>query len=283
MRLPSPEEEIKLPLFGEAGIEVFIKRDDLIHPFISGNKWRKLMPLVELAKARKLNTMKSYGGAWSNHLLALAAAGASNGLKTIGIVRGEVVANPLLNLCRQFGMDLQFLDRQSYREVRSQLDMLYSDGDILTIPEGANCEEGRMGMAGLWKELCHEYDILLDSVGSGTSVQGLVQTNPGNTKVWGVMAVKDAALASRLESMGIRVFREYSRGGFARMDQKLIEACRAFTEKSGILLDPVYTGKQWMALLDLLENGRIERGSRILFVHSGGLAGWMSDRANALG
>lgn len=281
MNLPSPEQELHHPLFEEKGLSVWIKRDDLIHPFVSGNKWRKLEPIIEVAKQAGVHTLVSFGGAYSNHLLALAASAASFGFKSRGIVRGDRVSNPLLRLCSQFGMELEFMTREAFREARAtETHLKFIDGE-LWIPEGANCLEGRAGMASLWKELKQSYTHVLDSVGSGTSARGLHANKPDASELLAIMAVKDARLAEQLREEGIQVFTDYARGGFAKMDAGLFDACRAFTSHSGILLDPVYTGKQWMALLDLVQNDFFSPEQRLLFIHSGGLAGWMSNPERA--
>lgn len=268
------EMPIDLPLAEEHGVEVWMKRDDLIHPFVSGNKWRKLRPVFDLARQKGTRTLVSFGGPYSNHLLALAAAAPLYGMSSRGIVRGEEVHNPVLKLCTLFGMELQFMDRAAFRDQRNKT-QLHFEGTTCHIPEGANCPEGREGMQGLWKELSGTYTHLMDSVGSGTSVRGLAASKPDGVRLMGIMAAKDEMLAVQLRKEGIDVFEDYARGGFAKTDEALEQACRVLASTTGILLDPVYTGKQWMALLDLVEKGHFKRGSKILFVHSGGLSGWL--------
>jgi len=199
MQLPSPEQRLHHPLFDEKGVECWIKRDDLIHPMVSGNKWRKLKPILELAQERECNLLVSYGGAWSNHLLALAAASAQFGMKSRGLVRGEVLDNPLLGLCRQYGMDLEFVSREEYRKIREESTALEVNEQEIWIPEGANCAEGRLGMNSLWQELEQSYDFVMDSIGSGTSVRGLQQGKPTETKRLGIMAAKDSSRPERIE------------------------------------------------------------------------------------
>ncbi|MHB1276913.1 MAG: 1-aminocyclopropane-1-carboxylate deaminase/D-cysteine desulfhydrase [Bacteroidia bacterium] len=276
IRLPSPEQRVFHPLFETAGVEFWMKRDDLIHTEISGNKWRKLAPILEEIQKRGVKKVVSFGGAWSNHLLALAAAAQMMDIQSEGIVRGERVNNPVLLRCEELGMKLRFISREEFRSLRKFEGELIWERNACIIPEGANCMEGRSGMASLWMELERPYTWLMDSVGSGTSVRGLFETAPGETKVLAIMAVNDSALAAQLRALGIQVFDEYTRGGFAKMDDELFGICRAFREDTGILLDPVYTAKQWMAALGLLEKGIFRRGDRVLFIHSGGLAGWNS-------
>lgn len=278
IRLPSPEQRIFHPLFESAGVELWIKRDDLIHPEISGNKWRKLAPIIEEIQKRGVTKVISFGGAWSNHLLALAAAAQMMDIQSEGIVRGEQVNNPVLLRCEELGMKLRFISRDEFRSLRKFEGALIWDGTSCIIPEGANCLEGRSGMASLWMELNRSYTHLMDSVGSGTSARGLFETAPRETKVLAIMAVNDHPLAAQLRALGIHVFDEYTRGGFAKMDDALFSICRRFKQETGILLDPVYTSKQWMAALELLDQGFFKRGERVLFVHSGGLGGWGLDR-----
>lgn len=274
IRLPSPEQRVFHPLFESAGVELWIKRDDLIHPEISGNKWRKLAPILEEIQIRGVSNVVSYGGAWSNHLLALAAAAQMYGVRSEGIVRGEPLNNPVLLRCGELGMKFRFIPREEFRNLRKFEGELAWQGNTCIIPEGANCREGRSGMASLWMELNESYTHLMDSVGSGTSVRGLFETAPRETKVLAIMAVNDHPLAAQLRALGIHVFDGYTRGGFAKMDDELFAICQAFKADTGILLDPVYTSKQWMAALDLLDQGFFKRGDRMLFVHSGGLSGW---------
>lgn len=274
IKLPSPEQRVFHPLFEAAGVELWIKRDDLIHPEISGNKWRKLAPIFDEMHRRDVEKVVSYGGAWSNHLLAVAASAQMKGIPSEGIVRGEPVNNPVLARCAELGMKLHFLSREEFRKLRKIDGELLWEGSTCVIPEGANCVEGRAGMRSLWLELERPYTFLMDSVGSGTSVRGLFGSAPDETKVLAIMAVKDTQLAAQLSALGISVFDEYTRRGFAKMDDELMRICRAFREDTGILLDPVYTSRQWVAAMNLLEKSVFKKGDRVLFVHSGGLAGW---------
>ncbi len=274
--LPSPEQKLIWPEVEEAGIDLWIKRDDLIHPLISGNKWRKLSGILEKAQQLQAIGLATFGGAWSNHLLALAACGKELGFRTRGVVRGDAVRNRLLQTCKELGMELTFMSREDYRRVRRENHSLRMEDDWLWIPEGADCPEGREGMQTLWAELDNRYDYLLDAVGSGCSVRGLKQNNPTSAEIYGFMAVKDTELADTLETEGIRVIRESARRGFGRTDPRLLECCKEFEAITGFPLDPVYTGKMWSRFLEMVATGHFPEGSRVLFVHSGGLSGWWS-------
>lgn len=276
IHLPSPEQKLNHPLFDKAGVELWIKRDDLIHPEISGNKWRKLAPILHLVQERGVRHVVSYGGAWSNHLLALASACSFMGLQATGIVRGEEIDNPVLRRCASLGMRLEFISREAFRNLRNNDNALIWEENCCIIPEGANCSEGRAGMSTLWAELKQDYTYLLDSVGSGTSVRGLLASAPEQTSVLAVMAVNDWSLANHLKEQGAQVFDSYTCGGFAKMNAQLLASCLDFEKQTGVKLDPIYTSKQWLAARGLLEQGFFKRGDKVLFVHSGGLAGWQS-------
>ncbi len=276
--MENPElQRLDLPLFEASRLECWIKRDDKIHPFVSGNKLRKLYPILEEAIKRKVKSVTSYGGAYSNHLLALACLGAQLGINTKGIVRGEPVKNHVLQLCKLWGMQLEFLDRESYRNQR-KVDQLFWDDATLIIPEGANCAEAIEGASEFWQELDGQsFDYVIDTVGSGSSVKGLLKAIPEDTTIEAIMCVNDDSLGKDLSELGATVHSGYSLGGFAKFSDELIAQCRSFSSQTGILLDPIYTGKLWMALSDLVDRDYFDKGSRILMVHSGGLTGWLSD------
>ncbi len=174
-------------------------------------------------------------------------------------------------------MELEFISRSQTREWRAKRSELEWEDGVLWIPEGAACTLGRSGMSSLWSELQEPFSDVVDCVGSGTSVQGLALKTPLATTLHAIMCVKDSDLATRLASEGIVVHTGYERGGFAKVDESLIKACADFETDTGILLDPVYTSKMWLAMLDLLKQGYFARGSKILMIHSGGLQGWLGD------
>src|SRR6202012_1858256 len=162
-------------LFDEQGISVFIKRDDLIHPLISGNKWRKLKYLLKKAAEQNKTHLVTFGGAFSNHLLATAAAAAKFGFWSTGIVRGEEVENDTLFLCRLHGMQLIFVDRESYRDKLSLFDQYFGDDpSAFFIDEGGASAEGAQGCAELVNELTETYDHIFCACGTGTTAAGII-------------------------------------------------------------------------------------------------------------
>lgn len=276
-RLPTPIDPIYPERWEEWGVSLYLKRDDLIHELVSGNKWRKLKPILDFAASNGVLNLESMGGPYSNHLLALAVIANKQGYRSKGFIRGEEVSNPVLDLCRRQNMELEFVSREQIRQWRTERNELDLDGNTLWIPEGAACELGRSGMASLWNELKEPFSDVVDCVGSGTSVLGLNLAKPASSRLHAIMCVKDKALAESLSTESIRVHTGYERGGFAKIDTELIKACADFESDTGILLDPVYTSKMWLAVWDLLERRYFPKGSNVLMIHSGGLQGWLGD------
>lgn len=276
-KLPSRVQKLEFSFAKEKGVELFMKRDDEIHELVSGNKWRKLKPIFQKASERGIQRIQSMGGPYSNHLLALAVACKFYGFESEAFIRGEEVENPVLNICKAYGMKLNFISRDEFRARRNENKALVFSSTVLFIPEGAAVPEGEEGMKSLLDELEEEYSDIIDCVGSGTSVKGLARFVKPGTKLHAVMCVKDESLARELDDLDVNTLRGYERGGFAKIDREMMEACADFQEQTGILLDPIYTTKMWMCCKDLIEKGRFEKGSRILLVHSGGLQGWLGD------
>src|SRR5476651_1892869 len=171
----SPVHQINDKLFDEQGLKVFIKRDDLIHPIVSGNKWRKLKYLLKKAQLTNKTHLVTFGGAYSNHLLATAAAAAKFGFTSTGFVRGEQVDNDTLFLCRLHGMNLLFTDRESYRDKPALFQKYFGDDpDAFFIDEGGASAEGAKGCSELIDELPEAYDHIFCACGTGTTAAGIV-------------------------------------------------------------------------------------------------------------
>lgn len=273
-----PNNIEQLTIENDFGVKLFVLRDDLFHPFISGNKWRKLAGIILKAKELNAKELISYGGAYSNHLLALACAGASNGFKTQGIIRGEEVHQHVTMLCQQWGMKLTFLNREKYSKQRMLGEEcgLYFEDSRLYIPEGGACEEAYLGFRGIAES--GDWDEIWVAAGTGTTAIGLSQYYKP-TAIKAVGCVKDQSMHQKLMAAGITVVEGHEFGGFGKFDSDLLSLSRAFTSKTGILLDPIYTAKLWHALLSHLEHGKIKEGSSVLMIHSGGLTGWLSEKA----
>lgn len=274
-----------------------IKRDDLIHPFISGNKWRKLKYLLEDAQKQQKNTLVTFGGAWSNHLLATACAGALFGFSTVGFVRGdEQVSNPLLAMCRMYGMVLRYVDRERYRDKRLLFDEMSAGQEgCFFIDEGGYAVEALDGCAEIIAELPAKYDHLFCACGTGTTLAGLAlgmdkfagrgrglltgRKEVGNkASLHGVPVLAGGAfIADNVRSLyakaNFELHLDYHFGGYAKTSPDLVDFVREFCSGTGILIEPVYTGKLFYAVFDLIRAGYFEPGSRILVLHSGGMTG----------
>jgi 1-aminocyclopropane-1-carboxylate deaminase len=279
----SPVHQIKNSLFEEKGLEVFIKRDDLIHPIISGNKWRKLKYLLKQAQAGNKTHLVTFGGAYSNHLLATAAAAAKFGFKATGIVRGEPVDNDTLFLCRLHGMNLLFTDRESYRDKLTLFKKHFGDTpEAFFIDEGGASVEGAKGCSELIDELAETYDHIFCACGTGTTAAGIIngiQSRGLSSQFHAVPVLKNGGFIRDQISKFLRIpanyhlHTNYHFGGYGKTEERLIEFIKQFVASTGILIEPVYTGKMLFAVYDLAAKDYFKPGSRILAIHSGGIWG----------
>lgn len=284
-KLPSTEHEIHYSDWKRDGIRVFVKRDDLIHPFVSGNKWRKLQGYLQEAKIAHCERIITYGGAFSNHLLATAAAGAIFGIKTKGFVKSDHadLNNPVLTLCRIFGMECEKVSTESFnlmkREVPGAIGVDY------IIPEGGYGSLGLAGCKKIMEELHQSYDHLFCAVGTGTTLAGICEAardlHP-DMQIHGIPVLKGAdSLENEIRNLThlgkFSLHQQYHHGGYAKVTSALVDFIKKFTAQTGILLDPVYTGKMFYALNDLITNGEIPEESKVLCLHTGGLTGLLNN------
>jgi len=286
----SPIHQISNELFDEKGIKVFIKRDDLIHPIISGNKWRKLKYILKQAQAEGKNHLFTFGGAYSNHLLATAAAAAKFGFKATGIVRGEEVSNDSLFLCRLHGMTLQFTDRESYRDKPALFAKYFADDpDAFFINEGGASPEGAKGCSELITELTEPYHHIFCACGTGTTAAGIIngiQQRGLATQFHAVPVFKNGDFIKHEIDQYLSTPADYQLhtgyhfGGYGKVDEPLIQFIKQFVAETGILIEPIYTGKMLYAIYDLAAKNHFAPGSSILAIHSGGIWGLlgMKDR-----
>lgn len=282
MHIYSPEHKVVHPLYAAKHVNVFMKRDDMIHPFISGNKWRKLKYNLEKAKNENKDTLVTFGGAWSNHLLATACAGAINHYKTIAFVRGEEVSNPVLDMCKLFGMQLQFVTREEYKDKCKLFEQMKDNEECFFIDEGGASNEGTWGCKELINELKQEYDHIFCAAGTGTTAAGIAQgiaENNLNTQLNVIPILKNGGFIKDEISKyyapidQVKLHLDYYFGGYAKTKPELIDFIKEYIQSTGIMIEPTYTGKAMYALHDLIENDYFPRGSKILFIHTGGLTG----------
>jgi 1-aminocyclopropane-1-carboxylate deaminase len=284
----SPVHQISDKLFDNKKIKIFIKRDDLIHPIISGNKWRKLKYILRRAREEQKKHLVTFGGAYSNHLLATAAAGAQFGFKTTGIVRGEQVANDTLFLCRLHGMNLLFTDRESYKDKPALFKKHFdNDQEAFFIDEGGTSAEGVQGCSELLDELTETYDHIFCACGTGTTAAGIItgiQKHNLSTEFHAVPVFKNGGfIKDEIEKFltvpaDYALHTSYHFGGYGKADEQLISFIKHFVANTGILIEPVYTAKMLFALYDLVTRDQFKPGSRILAIHSGGIWGLLGTK-----
>jgi 1-aminocyclopropane-1-carboxylate deaminase len=277
-------QPLLLDAFERKQIHVFMKRDDLIHPFISGNKWRKLKHVLSEARSEDKTTLATFGGAFSNHLLAVACSGAMFGFKTVGFVRGEEieVKNPVLKMCHLFGMRLIFISRGDYRDKEAIYKRYLAEEDnVYYIPEGGSCAEALPGVGEVIEELPEVYDQIFVPTGTGGTLAGLalaVRDKLLPTEVHGITVIKGGEYLHReIEAwtgmVPYHLHTNFHRGGYAKTDNELIVFARNFIRNTGIMIEPIYTGKMLMALVQLAEENHFKPKSRILCIHTGGVWG----------
>jgi 1-aminocyclopropane-1-carboxylate deaminase len=289
----APLESLHLDWLKTADIEVAILRLDQIDPLISGNKWFKLTEHLMAADQAGAKGIISLGGAHSNHLHALAAAGKRFGFATVGLLRGHAQQTPTVNDLQALGMQLHWLGYGGYRarhEAGFWEPWLAQYPDLLAVAEGGGGLPGAQGCVQLKALACRQLDALGWSgydgwwlaCGTGTTLAGLVLAEAGEHPVYGALAVPgDHGVAQQVarivEEAGVNhssyeLF-DASRGGFAKVDPPLLEFIARTEQASGIALEPLYTGKALLALRQQVEAGKFAPGTRLIFIHTGGLQG----------
>lgn len=286
--VPLTLQHLRLPWLAAAGVEAVVLRLDLIDPLVSGNKWFKLKPWLDQARRRGAPGLISLGGAWSNHLHALAAAGRREGLQTVGLLRGEPQHTATVEDLHAMGMHLHWLGYGGYR-ARHQPGFwepwLARYPGMLAIPEGGACIEGMHACASLVAQVqaqlpavgWADFDAWWLAAGTGTTLAGLVCGEAGKRCVHGALAVPaghgaEANVEALIGNPAVQ-WHEASRGGFGKVDAALMAFMRQCETQAGVPLEPLYTGKALLALHDHVLSGQVEPGTRLIFVHTGGLQG----------
>ncbi len=278
-----PVQKIDLPEFNRQGVQVFIKREDTIHPFISGNKWRKLKYVLREARQLNKTHLVSFGGAYSNHLVALACAGAMFGFRTSAFVRGEEVNNVTLGLCKTWGMQLQFVSREDYRHKQELFDAHYGNNtNVLMIDEGGRGTLAMQGCAEILNEV-KGFTHVCCAVGTGTTLAGLaISAAEKGMVAEGFCVLKNAeGIAEDVQQLlhhqtPFFMHHRFYFGGYGKADEGILQFISSFASSTGILLDQVYTAKMMLGIRTLIEEGYYQEGSKILAIHTGGLTGLLS-------
>ena len=295
MTILSELQSLHHPLFTLHNVHVQIKRDDLIHPIISGNKWRKLKyNLAHVKNHINLTGVLSFGGSYSNHIHALAFACYQQKLPCVGVIRGEEsnATNFTLTWARHWGMKLHFVDRKTYRR-RHDADYLarlqQEFPNYFLVPEGGSNELAIPGVAEVITELNQqtEFDTLITPVGSGGTFAGLITGDKENNciehKLLGIAVLKgadylinevEALLSSKAKKhSNWQILTNFHRGGYAKFSPADAMRIVEFNRITGVDFEPVYSGKMVLALLNLLEQGHFRAGERIVLLHTGGMQG----------
>ncbi|MVX35490.1 1-aminocyclopropane-1-carboxylate deaminase/D-cysteine desulfhydrase [Myroides sp. LoEW2-1] len=277
-------EELLLNL--SKGIQLIVKREDLLHPEVSGNKFRKLKYNIAEAKRLGYSKLLTFGGAYSNHIAATAAAGRILGLQTIGVIRGEELKtkykdNPTLFKAEQDGMLFEFVTRTQYREKSdlsfvNYLKQVY--GDFYLVPEGGTNELAIRGTEEILKEEDKVFDYICCAAGTGGTVAGIINASTERQQVLGFPALKGDFLFDEIRKYTNRtnwdLILDYHFGGYGKVTQELIDFLLNIEKKTGVLFDPIYNGKMLFGVLKMIEQDKFPENSKILLIHSGGLQGW---------
>ncbi len=300
----TPLTKLKDPLFETHKITVYMKREELNHPHIQGNKWHKLIPNLQAAIEQHKTTLLTFGGAYSNHIAATAVAAQELGFKSIGIIRGQELAlhpekwSHTLQQAAQYGMTFQFITRMAYRQksTPSVLKQLQSDyPKAYIIPEGGSNALAIKGFEPLMQQIetqCPNWTHLLSAVGTGATLAGLIKYTPFETRrskeaqnnprtILGIPVLKQGdylkpniqAWLGDTPAHSWKLLTDYHCGGYAKTSEPLLQRMRDFEQTFDIPLDPIYTAKMVYAFYDQLNQGVFKPGSKVILLHTGGLQG----------
>jgi len=276
-------------LLRKKDITLVVKREDVLHEHVSGNKFRKLYYNVIEAREKGYDKLLTFGGAYSNHIAATAAAGKELGIKTIGVIRGEELGenlkqtlqeNPTLRFAVSQGMQLHFVSREAYRqktepEFIENIFQLF--GKFYLVPEGGTNELAVKGTEEILTPEDEAFDYICSAVGTGGTIAGLINSSKPHQKILGFPALKENFLhrniAKYTQTDNWKLIRDYHFGGFAKIDKKLVDFINMVNALHNLPLDPIYTGKMLYGIIDLIKKDYFPKGSKILAIHTGGLQG----------
>ena len=277
-------QKIGLPAFVKAGISVFLKREDLVFPLASGNKWRKLKYNLKAFRESKARVMLTFGGAFSNHLAAVAAMGKYYGITTIGIVRGvELVCkplNPTLATCKQNGMQLIFVSREEYHQKElgnTVLALQKTHGTLYILPEGGTNALAVKGCAEILTPEDAAFDTIGCAVGTGGTLVGLANSCKTHQHIVGFQVVKDVSITARIRTFATdnnwTIVQHPSHRGYAQVSNSLVVFAQDVLQQTGVLLDPIYTAPMLFQLVQMIKDDTWTFGKKVLLIHTGGTQG----------
>ncbi len=274
----SPLEKVQLP---GCDVPIFIKRDDLLHPIASGNKWRKLKYLIQDLREQGYQELATFGGAYSNHMIATACAGASLGIKTHGFVRGhEPMDSHYLGLAHMHGMNIIQVNRADYKDKQRLFDAHFDADKVYFVDEGGKSPKAWRGVSEIIDEIELPIYSLVHASATGTTAKGLslgIEKSGKSIDLHSIAVLqnKEEQEAYLLKS-GATLHVNYTFDGYAKTTAELLHFCKEFTSKTGVLIDPIYTGKALFGLRDLLNSEIFEPKKPVVFLHTGGMLGVLS-------
>jgi len=275
----------KLQIIFPNSISVTIKREDLIHAVVSGNKFRKLKYNLLQAKTESKKKLLTFGGAFSNHIAAVAFAAKENGFQSVGIIRGDelrdkIAQNPTLKFAQECGMQFEFVSREAYRlknETAFLEDLKLKFGDFFLIPEGGTNALAIKGCQEILTAEDREFDYICCAVGTGGTISGIINSALPHQKVLGFPALKGDFLQDEIrifvQNKNWELITEYHFGGYGKINEDLIRFINQFYNDNQIPLEPIYTGKMVFGVIDLIQKNYFPAQSNILLIHTGGLQG----------
>lgn len=282
---PTPVQEIHDPILDKAGVRLLIKREDLNHRFVSGNKWWKLKYNLEEAKCQNKKTLLTFGGAYSNHIFATVAAAQESGFESIGIIRGEetLPLNNTLSFAVGKGMQLHYVTREQYRKKKETefIDKLHDQfGDFYLIPEGGTNALAITGCEEFARTLGNDFDYLCCSVGTGGTLAGLINGLPKTKTILGFSSLKGGQFLTEEVNQWLQqsfnnwsIISEYHFGGYGKITDELISFQQKFAVSHSVMFDLIYGSKMMCGILNLASRHFFNPGSTILAIHTGGLQG----------
>jgi len=283
-------QQVFLSSIQDKNVELFIKREDEIHPFVSGNKFRKLKYNIAEAKAQHKDILLTFGGAFSNHIAATAVAGKETNFKTIGVIRGDELGidlektlqnNSTLREAHQNGMQFLFVSRSDYRK-KSESEFLRKlkaqFGDFYLIPEGGTNELAVKGCEEILIAEDIKFDYICCAIGTGGTISGLINSAEKHQKIIGFPALKGDFLSEEIQKYSKKnknwsLENQYHFGGYGKVSSELISFINDFKKETTVLLDPIYTGKMMFGIVDAIRKNKFPENSKILVIHTGGLQG----------
>jgi len=283
-------QEVHYSEIENKGVSLFIRREDELHSFISGNKYRKLKYNLEEAQNQKHKKLLTFGGAFSNHIAAVAYAGKKFGFSTIGVIRGDELKNNFdkvlsensnLQFASENGMKFQFVSRSDYRNKATKdfIRNLKTDfGEFYLIPEGGTNEFAVKGCEEILTKSDSRFDIVCSAVGTGGTISGLINSLKSHQNAIGFPALKGDFLHKEINKYVLKADNwslnlQYSFGGYAKVSKELITFMNKFKLETNIPLDAIYTGKMLFGIVDLIKKDYFKKGTNIVAIHTGGLQG----------